>query len=140
MAGAITVLIYSLAHLIKPELFLSPLIYWGTMIIYIGFMYDLALRQIREKPLQFRELVRPLFICFLVANALYYLYYYIMITYVDPSIFDAQVNKMTDGLKQLNLQSKETGFKWSEYLLSYFQAAIGGFAMAAVIAYSKKQS
>ena len=140
MAGAITVVIYCLAYFINPDLFLSPLVYWTTLALYVIFMLDLASKSVKQGIHNFRDLVRPLFVCFLIANAVYYCYYYIMITYIDPSIFDVQVNKMAEGFKQLNLESKESSFKWSEYILSYFQAAIGGFAIAAVIAYSKKQS
>ncbi len=140
LAGFLIVLFYLIAYFISIELFLSQGLYWITLAVYIGAMYMLALETVKEQPLNFREIVRPLFVCFLLANAIYYLFYYIMITYVDPSIYELQISKMASGFSKMKMEQKDMSFQLSHYILSYFQAAIGGFVVASAIAYSKKQS
>jgi hypothetical protein len=140
LTGAITLLIYTLAYFIGIDLFLSQGIYWLTMAVFIGAMYVLAQKTTAQGHVDFRSIVRPLFICFLIANAMYYIYYYVMITYVDPSIYEQQVSRMADGLENLDIENRDTSFQPYAYILSYFQAAIGGFIMASAISYSKKES
>ncbi len=138
-AGLITCAIYAVAYLISIESFLSPYLHWGSLSIYIIAMYMLAEIVIKSKS-EFKDIVRPLFICFLIANLAFYVFYYIMLHFVDPDIYEMQVRMLTKGLDELDIEDMDTSFTLSGYFLAYFRAAIGGFAIASIIAYTKKQS
>lgn len=139
-AGLLTVTLYFLCYLFNIDLFLSQGLYWVSMVIYIFAMYHLSNKIVESGLTTFKEIVRPLFICFLVANGLYYAFYFVMITSVDPEIYQLQIQRMSTDLQELDMTASDTEFKIHHYILSYFQAAIGGFVLAATIAYSKKQS
>ena len=140
LTGAVTLVIYTLAYFIGIDVFLSQGIYWLTMFVFVAGMYLLAQKTVDAGLVDFRSIVRALFICFLIANAMYYLYYYFMINYVDPDIYLQQVARMNPGLEKLNIDETDTSFDLVKYVLSYFQAAIGGFLIASAISYSKKES
>ena len=140
IAGLATIATFLLAYTISIDAFLSQWIYWGTMLFYVIAMVLLANKVVDQGAVHFREIVRPLFICFLIANLIYYTFYFIMITYVNPDIYTEQVNRMSVGLQDLNIKEVDMSFQFGRYALSYFQAAIGGFMIASSISYSKKQS
>ena len=139
-AGAITVLVFTLAYLINFDIYLSSIFYWSTTSIYLVAMYMLAAKVTDNGGETFREIVRPLFICYLVANLVFFVFNYIMITYVDTTIYPEQCLRMVSKMKQLELEDTDMTFKLSNYVLQYFQSAIGGFIISASIAFSKKQS
>lgn len=140
LTGVVTLILYTIAYVMGMDIYLSQGLYWISMIVFVALMYVLAQKTVDSGQDDFRSIVRPLFICFLIANAMYYVYYFIMINYIDPEIYTEQVSRMTKGLEKLNIEEKDTSFDLFKYVLSYFQAAIGGFLIASAISYSKKQS
>ena len=138
--GLITIVLYLVSYMISLDLFLSTGLYYFTLLLYIAGMYFLAKKEVAGGARHFRDIVRPLFICFLVANLIYYIFYYIMITYVNPDIYEMQATRLASGLEKLNVRQMDTTFTMGAYILTYFQTAIGGFIIAALIAYTQKQS
>ena len=139
-AGLLAVAAYIVAYFISLDAFLSQLLFYLTLSVYLIAMYRLADKTVASGKDSFKEIVRPLFICYLVANAIYFLFYYIMITMVNPEIYTQQTALMAPKMKQLAIEDTNLEFKLSHYILYYFQSAIFGFIVSASIAFSKKQS
>lgn len=137
--GICTVIIYLLAYLISPAYFLSSIVYWATWIMYLLVIYRLSQKAVEQGVVTFQGIIRPLFVTYLVANAIYYIFYYVMVYEVDANLLQIQQQQMVQGLAELNIESTDLqAFTWKNYFFTYIQSAIGGFIVAASIAYSQK--
>jgi hypothetical protein len=92
LGGAVTVFYFAILYVAKQELFLSPLLQWGSMAIYLFFMWLSAKADADSNPAgrPFRERVRAPFITFLLINLFYWLFYYGLHLY-DPSLLQAEM-------------------------------------------------
>lgn len=137
--GIITVAIYLIAYILNPAYFLSSIVYWATWIIYLLIMYHVSQKVVAQGVVTFQGIIRPLFVTYLVANAIYYLFYYVMVYEIDANLLQIQQQQMVEGLAQLNIESTDIqAFTWKNYFFTYVQSAIGGFIVAASMAYSQK--
>ncbi len=156
--GGIGVIFYFLIlYVANQNLFLSPLLQWGSMIIYLFFMWqaskvDCAVNGTNR---DFRELLRTPFMAFLLINLCYWLFFYGLHLF-DPSLLQAEMTLELNMLKsQLSegLGDPELANKYREriqdierellapqpqplgpVILSMCVGALGGFALAAGVA------
>ncbi len=87
--GGVGVVAYFLAfYFIKPQLMLEPAVQWGSLLVYLIFMF-LAARKERltrgDDMLNFREALRPAFLTFVIMSVVYYIFNYILYK-VDPTM------------------------------------------------------
>lgn len=137
--GSLTILIYAIAYFIQPALFLSTAVYWTTWLIYVIGLYQLSQIVVKNGGITFQAILRPLFIAYLVANLLYYIFYYLMVYEIDVTLLQLQQEQLAKGLAELNMDGMgEATFTWKDYFFTYIQSAISGFIVAAAIAYSQK--
>ena len=101
LLGAIAIVFYfSLLYISKKEHFLSPLLQWGSMVMYLFFMYKAAQEDCAEKGTSrdFREILRTPFTVFLLINLGYWLFYY-GLHLADPSLIQTEMGIELSGLK-----------------------------------------
>lgn len=158
LLGAVVVIFYfALLYISKKEHFLSPLLQWGSMIIYLFFMYRAAQEDCAEKGTNrdFRDILRVPFTVFLLINLGYWLFYY-GLHLADPGLLQIEMGMELAGLKsQLSagLGDPEQANRFRERILELertmqnpgvqplgpvitrmFIGALGGFGIAAGIA------
>jgi hypothetical protein len=144
VGGLTTILVYSILYFINKSYLLSPVFYWSSLLIYIGAMIYTADVSVKQGKTDFKQILKPVFICFLIANLLYYLYYYILTVEIDPGLAELQMERMIEKMKELNSDTLPTKADMKEgilssYVFSYFQGALGGFILSAIVAFAKKQ-
>ncbi|MEZ4987942.1 MAG: hypothetical protein R2795_23415 [Saprospiraceae bacterium] len=83
IAGSICITLFAGLYFMEREWVLSRGLWWGSLLVYILAMWQ-AQRQ--ESSTDMRELIRPSFLVFVVANALFYLYYHLLFTVFDPEL------------------------------------------------------
>ena len=152
-AGAGTVFIYLLVYFIRKEWMLHPALYWGTLGVYLFFMIRPARQQAQqsEQPLTWRQLIRTPFTVFLIANLIFWIFYFLIFTF-DASLRELsqeqqmqaleRISQMMDGglseqqMQQSREQIREAGggFSLSDLFFSYAKGALGGFGLSALIA------
>lgn len=91
--AAVVVFYFALLYVAKQNLFLSPLLQWGSLVFYLFFMW-LAVRDdnvAHGADRDFRQRVRAPFVVFLLINLGYWLFYYGLHLY-DPSLLQAEMN------------------------------------------------
>ena len=147
MAGIGTVAFLLLFYWIDRRLILSPEIIWSTNLLYlIGmFMSARETRRLNGGTLPFRPALRSAFVVYLVANAIYYGYNFLLYNVIDPDMLNVQQQYMRDNMDQLtgflgedNVQYVEQTIDQLNYrpltvLLNYGSSLIGGFVLAALI-------
>lgn len=131
-AGAVTNIWLLLFFLYDREIALSSPVLLATYVFYLYFMYRAAAVASAD---DFRSYIRPAFLVFVVANALYYIYYYFLFTRIDPGLIDLQAERLAaEGLLEDiggrdSLAVTATGTLWS-----FMSSLLGGFGLSVVIA------
>lgn len=156
LLGAVAVVFYfAILYYVNRELFLNAGLQWGSMLLYLTFMYqaarqDCALNGSRR---DFRMIVRVPFLVFLLINLGYWLFYYaihladngLIVMELERKIvyLQEQMNAATDPVQRNDLIKQINEFKnyqahpvqpLGPVLAQMTQGALGGFALAAGIA------
>lgn len=153
MGGAAVALYFLLLYTVRKELMLNPWLQWGSMLIYVVFMFQAARQDVAENGAgrEFRMKVRTPFLTFLIINLIYWLLYYSLHLY-DPSLLQMETAAQMEYLrKQLAsgagdpevanklreqiqyLESAGMSMPLGPVILQMCVGALGGFALAAAI-------
>jgi hypothetical protein len=150
IAGIGIVAYFLLFYSINARLLFNPWVYWASLGVYLALMWK-ALQdrqQAAEGPLPFREGLRTAFLIFVIANLLYYLFYYTLFGLLDPSLVELQKAVMLESLEQSRsllseqqreemLQSLESGalaITPGKVFFTFVRSLIGGFVLSAGLA------
>lgn len=102
LLGALAIVfLFGLAYVIRPGLFLNTWLYWGTLLIYLLFMYRASVEDCAQNGSgrDFREIVRTPFVVFLLINLGYWLLYYAL-HLTDQELIVLEVNAKIQYLQQ----------------------------------------
>lgn len=100
LGGAVVFFYFLILYFIKPDLFLSPLLQWGSMGFYLLFMWQATKVDSAEhgSARDFRAILRTPFITFLIINLCYWLFYYALHLY-DPGLLQTEMAMELKGLQ-----------------------------------------
>lgn len=101
MGGVTVVFYFAILYFVKKELFLNTWFYWGSMAIYLFFMWRAAKEDCAENGVvrSFREILRTPFIVFLLINLLFWLFWYTL-HLADPELLKMEAAMKMDYLQQ----------------------------------------
>ena len=149
IAGGLTILFMMIVYLLIDDkrIVLSYWVYWGSIIFYLFFMSRSCLekRASHGGNLIFKDALRAAFITFLVANAVFHLFNYVLFNFVDPGLVDIQMEMAKElypkllpkeQAKDMLQTMKREGFEMSipNLIFAYAKGAIGGFVLSLIIA------
>ncbi|MCR9100459.1 MAG: DUF4199 domain-containing protein [bacterium] len=146
IAGGITVGIYLLFYLINKELVFNSFLNWATVGLYLAIAWKAIddERQAIGGKLEFQQALKVGFTVFVVANLVYYLYYYLLHGVFDPGLEEVQRSVMSETLearKGMLSEEQYKAFKESlegdglkvglqNTLLTYARSLIGYFLIS----------
>lgn len=147
LAGLGTIIFLFLFYWIDKKLILSPEIIWSTMLLYLIGMYMAPVeeRKINEGYLDFKTALRSAFIVWIVANAIYHSFNYILYNFLDSEMLNIQKQYVRDNMGNLEgLMGEENyelfmenidqmNYNFSTVLMAYLTSLFGGFIIAAII-------
>ncbi|NNE29667.1 MAG: DUF4199 domain-containing protein, partial [Saprospiraceae bacterium] len=94
LTGLITVLSFFVAYTVSPETMLSIGFYWASLVFYaLGIL--LVLLRVKNQQnglLLFKQALRDGFIVFLIANLLFFIFYFWLFKQ-DPGLLDIQLEQ-----------------------------------------------
>ncbi|MFM9947072.1 MAG: DUF4199 domain-containing protein [Saprospiraceae bacterium] len=132
-AGLATIACYLIFYAISPEMMIK----WGlwinlsTLAFYIFAMY-IAIWNAGHS--DFRLSLREGFTVFIVANALYSLFYYVMFKYFDPKLVDLQFEMMQSrGWTKGVIKREDVMITPGGVFFNYAFSLIGGFILSAIV-------
>jgi len=155
LGGAASILImlaiyfYSEAFLDR-QLMVHHRVNMGKYLIFAGFMFATLNAFLKAEPgvKPFKELIRPGFICFLIANLIYHVFYFIMLKWVDTDLLIASNEYMTEYMNNLNatrqpgkiedLSAGSQSIALSSSFFAYVKEIILGFIIAAILAFFRR--
>lgn len=144
IAGIGTIAYFLLFYFIDKELLFNPFVYWVPLGFYLALMWRaLQVGEQGQAP-GFRDALRTAFLVFVIANFLYYLFYYLLFGLIDPGLIDLQREVMRESLEQQgNLLSEEQREEMLKSLdgdgliptagkvfFTFVRSLIGGFVLA----------
>ncbi len=145
IAGVSTVAYFLLFYFINPRLLFNPFVYWASLGVYLALIWRALQveKEQKEGVLDFKQALRSAFLVFVIANLIYYVFYYLLYNWIDPGLVELQEEVMRESLEQAGgmlpeeqkkemLRSLEEGLKIepSTVLLTYARSLIGGFLLA----------
>jgi hypothetical protein len=146
IAGALTVGFYLVLYFVDKNHLLDPWATYLPFVFYLGAMY-MASRQSAletEGPFPWKDALRIAFLVYLVANAWFYAFYY-LIHQFDPSLADLQKELMRASLPQYTepgklsqayeeLETHDFKVSLGDAIFGWARGAILGFGLAALVA------
>ena len=146
LAGVATIAYAFSIYTFQKAGFFSTWFYVTSLVIYGFFMYLAAKKAISE---DFKVVLRTAFAVFLIANALYYAFDFILFNYMDKSLSAFQADAAIAYLKpstpleeqikmEENIRSSDI-HSISFLLRNYVKAAIGGFGLSVLVSYLVKR-
>lgn len=147
LAGISTVSLFLLLYFVQPKWMFNPWIYWGSLVIYLAFMWQ-ALKEDRRSRAgnyTFQQALQTAFLVFVIANLIYYVFYQALYAWIDPGLVDLQRDMirgameknsalLSDEQRQQLLKSLENqaAFKVTlgSTILAYARSLIGGFILS----------
>lgn len=134
-----------LCYWIDRELIINPVIRHLT---WLPFVVCMALPLVlirREQALDFKAGLKEAFITYIIANACFYVFDFIMLSYIDPGLLELIAEEFDRAVEQgwIKLQPEEQEKmdhtpKFSSYLLTFAQSLIVGFLISAGLAVTFK--
>ncbi|NUO03450.1 MAG: DUF4199 domain-containing protein [Saprospiraceae bacterium] len=130
-AGLATIAYFFIFYSVSPE----TMLHWGvnlsSFIFYIAAMY---LAVWKSGQADFRLALREAFTVFIVANALYSLFYYFMFKYFDPKLVDLQYEMMrSSGWTEGKIKREDVTITPGGAFFNYSFSLIGGFILSVIV-------
>ncbi len=132
-AGVATILLYVAFYAVNPELMIN----WGlwlnlgSLLFYSIAMY-LAVWKAGET--EFRLSLREAFTVFIIANALYSLFYYYLFKYFDPKLVDLQYEALRNSnFGDGKIKPEDVVVTANSVFFNYSFSLIGGFLLSVIV-------
>lgn len=129
IAGGLVVSIFAMVYFIQRPLVLSRELWLGTALIYIFAMWR---SQSKVEGHELKPYIQPGFMVFVVANAIFYLYYHMLFAVFDPELVKLQAELLAaQGQDPSDAVLPTLGSSF----FAYAQSLIFGFVLAAAIGF-----
>lgn len=135
IAGVSVVALFMLIYYVDRAFVLDRKLWLGSTVIYLLAMYQ------AQKPIvsdDIKAYIQPGFMTFVVANAIFYIFYHLLFTQIDPGLLDVQAELLASqgylddagGRAGLEPTVGKTFFDYTRSLIVGFVLAAGiGFAL-----------
>lgn len=131
LAGVLTVGYFLLFYFLDRAYLLNAWVWWGSLIIYLAFMFRVV-QQLDTTA--FRQSLQAAFLVFVVANAIFYLFYYLLFSVFDPGLVDLQRELLQDNpLWQGGNTEVDLSVTLGRVIFSFAYSLIGGFILALLV-------
>ncbi len=152
IAGSATIGYFLLFYFIQPRLFFDLKVQWASLLIFVGFM-SLAVgsgrRKAGEGPYPWQLGLRTAFVVYVLAAAMYHLFYFLLYNYIAPELASIQEAVLMENLarykdvvgernaENLERDIRQTGIALTPgtALMALARSIIGGFVLSLVIGY-----
>ena len=153
IAGVATVGYYLLFYFIDRASFFNLYIWWGGILPVLFFMWfgTVAQRKANGGELTFRTALTTSFIIFMISGLLFYIFYYILLKYIDPDLLKIQQETALANLERFSngkdkdlrpyqefYEEQDLSIKIRPLVFRYVQSLIGGFILSLLAAFTLK--
>ncbi|MBK8556177.1 MAG: hypothetical protein IPL65_10610 [Lewinellaceae bacterium] len=158
LGGLAVVMYFFLFYTIDKNLFLNPFVQWSSMVVYVLCMFQASKEDCAANSVHrdFRMITRTPFLVFILINLAYWLFYY-SLHLADPELLQMETalqlkmlqeqlaagtgdpdsaNTLRENIQFL--QKEGMTMTLGPVLMRMGMGAIGGFALAAAIAYLQR--
>ena len=136
LAGLITIIYFAVFYSISARTMLSPLVWWSSLIIYLVAM-TMAVKKCAAQSDTFKGIrpgIQVAFLVFVLANFLFYLFFYLLFGIFDPSLVEVQKEMMAANPAAAEQLDKDFSVTLSSTFFNFLYSLIGGFILSLGIA------
>lgn len=136
IAGVVVVALFVVIYYLNREFVLDRKLWLGSTVFYLFAMYQ------AQKPVvsdDIKEYIQPGFMTFVIANAIFYIFYHLLFTQIDPGLLDVQA-QLLESQGYLDDAGGREGLEptFSKTFFDYTRSLIVGFVLAAAIGFGLK--
>lgn len=84
-------------------------------------------------PEDFRSSLKTMFFVYVVANIVYYIFFYVLLNFIDPGLIDIQRELMI--AREVDLEGISLEMTLTKGLFDFCWSCIGGFFLSAIMAF-----
>ncbi len=138
MAGTATCALFLLLLVVRPMAMFHPVVWWGSLLLYLVMMWVAGRRARRHSamPLGFRQMMQQVFPVFVVANTLFYLFWYALLR-ARPELVQVQYDILTSRGWEGSIEMLRPTLTGT--LLMLLQSFVGGAVLSALLAFGLKE-
>ncbi len=121
-------------YLIDRSLAVNPFVTWGTLLV-AGFGMAAAVRAERRAGgdrISKREALRTAFLVYVLAMLCYFVFYYVLLNYIDPSLIELQKQAMIEAGR--SVEGIDFSMTLGKAVSGYVISLLGGFLIAYLMA------
>jgi hypothetical protein len=154
IAGLLVVFVMLGFYLFDKALIFNTFVYYGSLIVPLLAMWMLGTQLQLSQNIDFPALLRQVFLVFILSEIIYYIWYYVMVNYIDTGLLEFQKQQMLASYQAM--RANATDIKeiqsWNEMiqlleknglpsvsltsvLLQMGRGIIGGFILSYVVAF-----
>lgn len=153
IAGVVTVGYYLLLYFSNREGFFNLYTWWAGLVPMLAFMI-LGTYQLRkvQSDLNLSTALQTSFMIFVLASLFFYVFYYVLLKYLDPDMLRIQQETALENLERFSRGRGDDMEAYEEYyqesglnislgtvIFRYLQSLIGGFILSLGIAFVLKR-
>lgn len=154
-AGIGTVLFLLSCYYIDKALIFNTGIYYTSLIFSVIAMWLVGSNIMNNYEAEFPAVLRQVFLTFLIADIIYYVWYYMMVNHIDVGLLEYQKNQMLAAYQALKAKTTDieeakqwtqmiqdlennglTAISISNVMLQMARGVIGGFLLAYIITFA----
>ncbi|MCG8330110.1 MAG: DUF4199 domain-containing protein [Chitinophagales bacterium] len=151
IAGVIIIVYFLLFYFVEAKLLFNPFVYWASVGIYLAIIWRALVIEKAKigEEYNFRHALRTAFFIFVIANAMYYLFYYFLFALIDTDLVNLQKEYMAEALEarksmlpkeqyeslQDSLDDGSMDVTPGGVVFTYLRGLIGNFILALGLAY-----
>lgn len=151
IAGLVIIAYFLLFYVINPKLLFNPFIYWASLGVLIAIIWKTLLDEKKKYQADYtlNWALQTAFGIFVIANLLYYVFYYVLFGLIDPGLIELQKEVMAEALEARKsmlspqqVESLEESMKKDALkvepggvFFTYLRGLIGNFVIALGLAY-----
>lgn len=136
IAGVLVVVLFMVVYYLDRAFVLDRNLWLGSTVIYLLAMYQ-AQRPVVSDDI--KAYIQPGFMTFVIANAIFYIFYHLLFTQIDPGLLDVQA-ALLESQGYLDDAGGREGLEptFSKTFFDYTRSLIVGFVLAAGIGFALK--
>ncbi|GJM31873.1 MAG: hypothetical protein DHS20C18_08740 [Saprospiraceae bacterium] len=133
IAGVGVVAYFLLFYFLSKAFFFSPWVWWSSLLIFIWAMIKVARPE--DDKADLRKGLSRAFTVYVIANAFFFVFYYLLLTHIEPSMIDLQREILASHpMYEGKPEEMDLSLTPEKIFFNYSYSLIGGFFLALVVA------
>ncbi|MFZ4543807.1 MAG: DUF4199 domain-containing protein [Saprospiraceae bacterium] len=107
LAGIGTIALLMCFYSFNKALIFNTWVYFGSLLVTVFIMWQVGNKLLLNTDINFSNLLKQLFLIFVLSELIYYVWYYTMVNYIDTTLLDFQKQQMLIAYEALKAKATD---------------------------------